>query len=121
MRLIDADALKQQVESPYTEYPLMIQIRRAIKEFIDSAPTIDIVRCKECWHHQYGDNLDDWCGLHDIGIYPDDFCSYGKRLTNTIVDEEPTPIRDYMVHGERQTDLGKLLKESDEQAKCPWR
>ena len=45
---VDADKLKQQVESPYTEYPIMIQIRRAIKEFIDSAPTIDIPQWIPC-------------------------------------------------------------------------
>ena len=44
MRLIDANALKQQVESPYTEYPIMIQIRKALKDFIDEAPTIDPVK-----------------------------------------------------------------------------
>ncbi len=44
MRLIDADERKQQIESPYTEYPIMIQIRKALKDFIDDAPTIDPVR-----------------------------------------------------------------------------
>lgn len=42
-RLIDADALIHQVESPYTEYTIMIQIRRAIKNFIKDAPTVDAV------------------------------------------------------------------------------
>lgn len=44
MRLIDADERKQQVESPYTEYPIMIQIRKALKDFIDDAQTIDPVK-----------------------------------------------------------------------------
>lgn len=49
-RYTNVDALKQQVESPYTEYPIMIQIRKALKDFIDEAPSIDIVFCKECTH-----------------------------------------------------------------------
>ena len=40
-RLIDADTLFRQIDSPYTEYPVIIQIRRAIKEMIDDAPTVD--------------------------------------------------------------------------------
>ena len=81
MRLIDADALKQQVESPYTEYTIMIQIRRAIKEFIDEAPTIDIVRCAECKHWNT-DGCHEGCGECTWAYYmtkPDDFCSYGER------------------------------------------
>ena len=84
MRLIDADALKQQVESPYTEYPIMIQIRRAIKEFIDSAPTIDIVRCEECKHWwKNAETCKHKCLT--VGVvcvttfHADDFCSYGER------------------------------------------
>ena len=50
------DALKKQVESPYTEYPIMIQIRRVLKDFIDEAPTIDIVFCKECKHRQVNED-----------------------------------------------------------------
>jgi len=41
MRLIDADKLVQQVESPYTEYPVMIEIRKAIMKMIQEAPTVD--------------------------------------------------------------------------------
>ena len=80
-RYIDADALKQQVESPYTEYPIMIQIRRTLKDFIDDAPSIDIVFCKECKHRTYcyGDVL--WTNKRQtVDIHKDiDFCSYGER------------------------------------------
>ena len=31
----------------------------------------------------------------------DDFCPYGCRITNAVIEEKPTPIRDYMVCGER--------------------
>ena len=40
MRPIDADALIKQIDNPQTEYSIMIQIRRALKEFINSAPTV---------------------------------------------------------------------------------
>ena len=64
-------------------------------EALDSAPSIDIVRCRECkhWqpHEQYGydednDEYHDYCGLlvPDDDYYAfmrtaDDFCSYGER------------------------------------------
>ena len=87
-RYIDADELKQQVESPYTEYPIMIQIRRAIKEFIDSAPTIDIVRCRECknaymtydgrckYCEKQKDDDDNYLELYLDGEY---YCADGER------------------------------------------
>ena len=98
-RYIDADALKQQVESPYTEYPIMIQIRKALKDFIDDAPSIDIVRCAECKHRPIKEdadgavhgfnviapNRDERCPcLVEDGWYswlPDDnfYCGYGER------------------------------------------
>ena len=48
-RLIDADALIDQIKSNYTEYPVMIEIRRALKKFIDEAPTIEPERKKGRW------------------------------------------------------------------------
>lgn len=46
---------------------------------IEKIPSIDIVRCKECkWLTK--DQYDEpYCGFHSIGIYADDFCSYGER------------------------------------------
>ena len=51
MRLIDADERKQQLENPYTEYPIMIQIRKVLKDFIDDAPTVDPVKHGR-WEHR---------------------------------------------------------------------
>ena len=34
-------------------------------------------------------------------VRPNDFCSYGERLSNIAVEDKFTPIRDYMVQGER--------------------
>ena len=87
-RLIDADALMKQIESPYTEYPIMIHLRRAIKDFIDSAPTIDavsVVRCRECIHfdgfncNRFGEPAECSNPCSDDG---NDFCSYGERRTD---------------------------------------
>lgn len=72
MRLIDADERKQQIESPYTEYPIMIQIRKALKDFIDDAPTIDTVKharwisntggfsCSNCKYQTDDDEIGNW-------------------------------------------------------------
>ena len=51
----------------------------SVMEYIEDAPSIDIVRCKECkhWWNEYGDSA---CMLHsDFTVNPDDFCSYGER------------------------------------------
>ena len=93
MRLIDADERKQQIESPYTEYPIMIQIRKALKDFIDDAPTIDPIKhgkwltteafphhiyCSEC-SKTYIPN-DRWQIWID-GDLPRDYCPHcGARM-----------------------------------------
>ena len=40
MRLIDADALIEQIKNPYTEYPVMIKICKAIEDMINETPTV---------------------------------------------------------------------------------
>ena len=79
------------------------------KAWMADAPSIDIVRCSECkyWigHLTDDDGFDgeDECRWRDSeSPNADDFCSYGVRKTNTTAEEKPTPIRDYMVHGERE-------------------
>lgn len=52
---------------------------------IDSAPSIDIVRCKECKHHFYDESNDcKMCYIHEYGEIweDDDYCSYGERETD---------------------------------------
>ena len=86
-KYIEADVLKKQVESPYTEYPIMIQIRKTLKDFIDDAPSIDIIRCKDCIYYEalgYDAPKDGWCNtpkLYCDGYWvdEDDFCSDAKR------------------------------------------
>ena len=45
---------------------------------IDDAPSIDIVRCKECKYGQE-DLFHMFCAYHHHKTYADDFCSYGCR------------------------------------------
>ena len=77
---IDADALKEWLDeylSVFKKYD-----KGTIKGFVDHAPSIDIVRCKEC-RHRYNDGWIEprWtCDyLKDMRLKDDDFCSYGER------------------------------------------
>ena len=55
-------------------------------ENIDSAPSIDIVRCKECIDFVYDEQYKCYGCASDNGlmgeIKPDDFCSHGERETS---------------------------------------
>ena len=79
-RYIDADALiekKWQAESEACFYALEDVV--SVTD-IEDAPSIDIVRCKECkWAKANGTYQ--WCGRLDstAQITADDFCSYGER------------------------------------------
>ena len=46
------------------------------QDIINKAPSIDIVRCKECKHK---DTYCDYCHKLEMNIKVDDFCSYGER------------------------------------------
>ena len=55
----------------------------AVKEIIDEAPSIDIVRCKECKHNyntaiNHG-KMQPRCDFMDAKLRADDFCSYGQK------------------------------------------
>ena len=79
-RYIDADALEYDTEwseyhDGFTAYSQMA---------IDTAPTIDIVRCKECkWADWYktadGEQFCYCIETGNGGRTADDFCSYGER------------------------------------------
>lgn len=72
-RWIDADALRANINTIFWA---------EIGKIIDSAPSIDIVRCKDC-KHRYDDGWLEprWtCDyLKDMRLKDDDFCSYGER------------------------------------------
>lgn len=83
MRLIDADALKEQwtIASPEPYNTDAAEVLDSIKK----APTIDaapVVRCKDCkyaakakWNKK-GYRI---CPASGMEITDDDFCSYGER------------------------------------------
>ena len=77
-RYIDADAIKEkkwQAESEACFYALEDVI--SVTD-IDEAPSIDIVRCKECryYHQMHGCQKNDDI---DLVTNDDDYCSYGER------------------------------------------
>lgn len=84
MRLIDADALVIDYYDDYEtkddeySYPYVSEAQ------IDSAPSIDIVRCRECKYAEVSISpiTGLWCirfGINDMAMAADDFCSYGER------------------------------------------
>ena len=78
-RYIEADAL---IESVCHTADLggwigdtLRNIKRLAVRYINETPSIDIVRCKEC----YMCDEEMWCSFYDSIMEPDDFCSYGER------------------------------------------
>jgi len=71
MRLIDADALMQNIPNE----------EMIAKMAVAHAPSIDIVHCRECCSYNT-DGYRDGCGFcfyHQSVVKADDFCSYGSR------------------------------------------
>ena len=77
-RYIDADALKEKIGN--TAF-LKLDDTEVVEQFIDTAPSINIVFCKEC---KWRDNIGCALEIVDDSDKPkdDDFCSYGERRTD---------------------------------------
>ena len=75
MRLIDADALKKDLSENYVFYGFR-QLLNDFYEALDSAPTIEIIRCREC---KWWDKDVEFCTRVSMCMKADDFCSYGVR------------------------------------------
>ena len=76
-RYIDADNAEFRMQCCGTYHDVIAW--DTVKAILHDAPSINIVRCKECryYHNQYGDSA---CMLHyDFEVTADDFCSYGER------------------------------------------
>ena len=63
------------------------QIIRQCKRIVKDAPSIDIVRCRECKYAEVSVSpiTGLWCirfGINDMAMEADDFCSYGERKEN---------------------------------------
>ena len=49
------------------------------KEWLESLPAVDIVRCKDCRYLTYSDMYGE-CGKALLGVVtPNDYCSHGER------------------------------------------
>lgn len=78
-RYIDADKLMLDIRLDKRPTFRGAKVSPSVKEtmfaYLDSAPHIDIVRCKECkWADKYYH-----CNYMTTWNKPDDFCSYGER------------------------------------------
>jgi len=82
MRLIDADALYEQIKERMKNLRVLPAVCRIISEIpvVDAEP---VIRCKDCKHYSpyegeehKGDCLE-LVGLESC-VYEDDFCSYAK-------------------------------------------
>ena len=83
MRLIDADKLKYYGNHIGDEYEDRFHDFQYVdRDQIDKAPSIEIVRCRECryWHSGECWGIP-YRGDYDTSIdtKADDFCSYGER------------------------------------------
>lgn len=83
MRLIDADAVKFEVEYGYDNKGVLLVPYRDIKKSMEATKTVDavpVVRCKDCKHYE-PEEYEFGCvfagGLSYVK--PDDYCSYGER------------------------------------------
>lgn len=81
-RYIDAEALKEKYTMVTKRYSGGIMERPAVLlETIDDAPSIDIVRCKECRHWRTRED-ETRCCVREYATEcwrADDYCSYGER------------------------------------------
>ena len=83
-RWIDADALIEAMgEEPYVWTDSAEEIAERNQwltdmKIIESAPSIDIVRCKECKRANH-ELSGIYCGLSDVNMGEDGFCSIGER------------------------------------------
>jgi hypothetical protein len=89
-RLIDANEL----ESALKDTKIGLAIDKAkMFNLIESAPTVEVVRCKDCrywrdsWVAPDGKHEHGYCHMEDaddviVGRWDDDFCSYGERRTD---------------------------------------
>ena len=74
-RYIDAEWLLNFFEPYPNDYQTPLGLLRAC---VDDAPSIDIVRCKECKRANH-ELSGIYCGLSDVNMGEDGYCSIGER------------------------------------------
>lgn len=78
-RYIDADAIKEKAWKAESEACFYALEDVVSVTDIDEAPSIDIVRCKECKYYFSDGGAMMFCENTDFPTNADDFCSYGER------------------------------------------
>ena len=75
---IDADAIDIRAREGYSVDGVLYLPYRDIKKTLDSAPSIEIVRCQDCkyWVHNFNGCARNPC---TEPWYATDFCNYGER------------------------------------------
>lgn len=93
MRLIDADALGEKLETLMKKYAAMgkqnvAQDYNFVLTVLACAPTVDaveVVRCKDCVWYEKGKNYMPYCNNYASltdHVSDETFCSYGERKKN---------------------------------------
>lgn len=78
-RWIDYDAIDYRFDRIQDESPDFIGGVIYANACVMDAPSIDIVRCKECKRANH-EMSGVYCGLSDVNMGEDGFCSIGERL-----------------------------------------
>ena len=80
-RYTDVDALMQNIRRRLGIASLdnLLESEKAIVKEIDSAPSIDIVKCKECRYWEMRNSPRGWCVVHQGYVLPQYFCADGER------------------------------------------
>lgn len=74
MRLIDADALLEEMKKTDRYFIIVFDIKEA--------PTVDaveVVRCKNCACFRTDEKNITYCASMGVEMQPNDFCSYGEN------------------------------------------
>lgn len=88
MRLIDADALKEFIESAYRplcdDYHMKDYVLNQILTDIKNAPTVDaveVIRCKDCKYFNGSASVEKGgiCNKHLSYVDDEGFCSWGEK------------------------------------------
>lgn len=80
-RYIDADEVLEQIRKKLGIKSLnyLLEAERQVVDAIQSAPSIDIVRCKECKYEKRCTTNVHFIADNGLDVIPVHFCSYGER------------------------------------------
>lgn len=71
--------LKELMDSKAMPFYFKPCLEKVIETLEMDLPSIDIVRCKDCKHLYNDADCGKACEYTEMGMKPDDFCSYGER------------------------------------------